>query len=312
MALDIGLVDHVEPVLVAQVVEPGIVGVVGAAHCVDVVCLHQLDVPPHRRLVDRAAPHRIELVTIDADDGHRGAVDEQLVPTHLHRAEAGELTADVDDLPRRCEQLDLDRVADGMLVAPRIDPGYLDPATDALALEERARQQLADLVAVFETCDLYRTHPGEFPTPERPDGHQHGPSGREASTVRGVHAHLDIEQPHVVDGSRRGSARSDGTSATWPSDTLGGDTRRTLRCSPGNHHWSWSSSHVPADHCETTKQSSNGLLDAPVSLSATPSGCQRTRWVMSKVDDRRLSVPNPTSTPSTKARTTLSAEPTSR
>ena len=64
--LDVGLVHHVEAVLVGEFVPARHVGVVGRAHRVDVQLLHQADVLDHRRLVHHVRALGVVLVPVDA------------------------------------------------------------------------------------------------------------------------------------------------------------------------------------------------------------------------------------------------------
>ena len=98
MGFDVRLIDHVDPVLVAEVDKARIGGGMGATNGVDVVLLHQLEIPPHGGLVDAATPGRVELVTVHAVDHHGRAIDSQLVVGHHDRSKPGSLPAQVDHL----------------------------------------------------------------------------------------------------------------------------------------------------------------------------------------------------------------------
>jgi hypothetical protein len=80
VALDVGLVDEVEAVLVAEVVPALVVGVVREPDRVEVVALHDLDVADHVREVEGLAVPLVVLVAVHA-------LDEHAVP-HLDPAEA--------------------------------------------------------------------------------------------------------------------------------------------------------------------------------------------------------------------------------
>ena len=75
MALVVGLGHDVEAVLVAQLVEARIVGVVGAAHRVDVVLLHQPQVALHVGEVDDRTSERVGVVPVDPAQGDGTSVD---------------------------------------------------------------------------------------------------------------------------------------------------------------------------------------------------------------------------------------------
>ena len=88
VALVIGLGHDVEAVLVAQLVEARVVGVVGAAHRVDVVLLHQAQVPQHVLQVDDGAGGGIGVVPVDTAQGDGPAVEADDGVTHLDLADA--------------------------------------------------------------------------------------------------------------------------------------------------------------------------------------------------------------------------------
>ena len=77
--LDVGLVPHIEAVLVAQLIPVFIVGVVACAHGVDAHLLHHLDVVHHLIAGHVLTPLGAMLVAVDAADGHGLAVDAELL-----------------------------------------------------------------------------------------------------------------------------------------------------------------------------------------------------------------------------------------
>ena len=100
VALHVGLCQHVKPVLVAKVVEDGVVGIVRRAHGVDVEPLHGLNVFLYFGIRDGTTVHRREVVTVHAVEDHALAVDEQgTIVADAHLAEAHLAAADVDVLP---------------------------------------------------------------------------------------------------------------------------------------------------------------------------------------------------------------------
>jgi hypothetical protein len=86
--LEVALVDHVQPELVAEVEEARVRRVVARAHGVDVVGLHQLDVAPHHVLGHRAPRVGIELVAVDAVQLDAVPVDQQQPVLDHNPAEA--------------------------------------------------------------------------------------------------------------------------------------------------------------------------------------------------------------------------------
>ncbi|CCK05697.1 hypothetical protein BN128_3975 [Cronobacter sakazakii 696] len=88
VGFDIGFVHHVQPVAAAQFIPARLVGVVRTAHGVEVVLLHQQDVLHHRRLVHRLAFFRVMLVTVNAADQQRLAVERQQAVVDFHATKA--------------------------------------------------------------------------------------------------------------------------------------------------------------------------------------------------------------------------------
>ena len=74
VTLDVRFVDHVQPVLVAQVVEAVVVGIVRGAHGVDVGALHREDVLAHVVDGDGLSPLGMMIVAIDAHHRDRTSV----------------------------------------------------------------------------------------------------------------------------------------------------------------------------------------------------------------------------------------------
>ena len=68
VALKVGFVHHIEAVKVAQVIPFGRVRIVGRAHRIEVVLLHQANVLDHRLARDRVAGVRVHFVPVDSLD----------------------------------------------------------------------------------------------------------------------------------------------------------------------------------------------------------------------------------------------------
>ncbi len=77
VAFQVGFVDHVQAVAVAQVQPARIVGIVRGAHGVDVVLLHQGDVLHHRFVGHGVAQVGVRLVAVDALQLDRHAVEQK-------------------------------------------------------------------------------------------------------------------------------------------------------------------------------------------------------------------------------------------
>ena len=97
VALHVGLGQHVESILVAQVVEHGVVGVVAGAHGIDVQPLHGLNVFFYLLVGDGSSVHGAEVMAVHAVEHHSLAVDGQgSVVADAHFAEAHLTTSQVD------------------------------------------------------------------------------------------------------------------------------------------------------------------------------------------------------------------------
>ena len=125
--LEVALVDHVEPELVAEVEEARVRRIVAGAHRVDVVRLHQLDVAAHHRDRHGAAGERIELVPVDAVELHTMPIDLQQPVLDHHPPEAD---------PQRHP---LPRAHDRRVVEPR---DLRAPGLDALDRHGRPRERV--------------------------------------------------------------------------------------------------------------------------------------------------------------------------
>ena len=84
VTLDVRLVDHVEPVLVAEREQPRIVRVVAGADRIEIELLHEFDVAAHQLDRNGLAPLRIQIVPVDAEELHRLAVDQKISAGELH------------------------------------------------------------------------------------------------------------------------------------------------------------------------------------------------------------------------------------
>mmetsp|Transcript_70499 Transcript_70499/g.204324 ORF Transcript_70499/g.204324 Transcript_70499/m.204324 type:complete len:211 (+) Transcript_70499:580-1212(+) len=87
MALDVCLVNNIQPVLVAQLIEQRVIGVVGTSDRVEVVSLHEADVLHHRVSANNMPGERIMLVPVDAPDGELPAVQQKPPLPYLHGPE---------------------------------------------------------------------------------------------------------------------------------------------------------------------------------------------------------------------------------
>ena len=88
VGLDIGFVHDVEPVLIAKVVEVGVVGVVGCSHGVEVELFHEPHVGQHVFPGEGLAPGLVMVVAVDALDHHGLSVDQEFTGSHLDSPKA--------------------------------------------------------------------------------------------------------------------------------------------------------------------------------------------------------------------------------
>ncbi|CCJ88980.1 hypothetical protein BN132_908 [Cronobacter turicensis 564] len=88
VGFNVGFIHHVQPVAAAQLIPARLVGVVRTAHGIKVVLLHQQDILHHRRLVHRLAFFRVMLVTVNAADQQRLAVERQQAVVDFHATKA--------------------------------------------------------------------------------------------------------------------------------------------------------------------------------------------------------------------------------
>ena len=125
MALDVRLVDDVQPELVAEIEEARIVRVVRAPDGVDVVLLHQQQIGAHVVDGDGLAPLGMVIVAIHAPHHDAPPVDEQVAVAHLDRAEADDDAHCLDHRAVRIDQRHDHPVATGTLGRPWFDAGKL-------------------------------------------------------------------------------------------------------------------------------------------------------------------------------------------
>ena len=94
MGLLIAFVHDVQTVLVAQFQKFRMVGVVGSADTVDVMLLHQHDIPDHMVLRRVITEFRMGIVTIDTLQFHRNTVDQQFAQIRYGYSPETDLLAD--------------------------------------------------------------------------------------------------------------------------------------------------------------------------------------------------------------------------
>jgi len=123
VALDVGLADHVEAVLVAERIPLGGVGIVAGADGVDVVLLHQADVLHHALARHDLAQIGVPLVAVDAADEHTPAVDTEMAVADFDGAEADFRWDDFAHLTGRIARREEQRVERRRLGGPELRRG---------------------------------------------------------------------------------------------------------------------------------------------------------------------------------------------
>ncbi|CUY74704.1 Uncharacterised protein [Serratia marcescens] len=134
VSLDIGFVHHVQPVAVAQPIPQRVVGIVRAAHRVEVVLLHQQDIVAHRRLVHHLAVARVMLVAVNAADQQRLPVELQQPAADFHLAKADVIGFHLDNHPFGREQGDGGAIQRGRFGAPQRRAFHRQAQRDAIVI----------------------------------------------------------------------------------------------------------------------------------------------------------------------------------
>ena len=99
MTLHISLGQHIEAVLIAEVIEDRIIGIVTGAHCIDIEALHGLDILFNLSISDGTTIHRRKIMTVDTMEHHALAIDNQrTIATDAHLTEAHLTTTDILDM----------------------------------------------------------------------------------------------------------------------------------------------------------------------------------------------------------------------
>ena len=133
VALHIGLGDQHDAILVAQLVKARVVGVVGRAHRVDVVLLHELQVAAHAIEAHGAALVIVVIVAVDAMHLKVSAVEVDMIALDRH---LGKTLAMRDVFADLVTVVDLKRkvIEEGILGIPEVGIGHaaLGMAVDAL------------------------------------------------------------------------------------------------------------------------------------------------------------------------------------
>ena len=118
VGLHVAFVDHIQPQLVAQVVQHAAVRIVAGADGVQVVPLHGDQVPPQMLRLHGPAALRAEIVPVRALEHDPLSVDQHEAVLHLKPAESDLLADPLTDRPLRPHDPDLQVIEVGNLRAP--------------------------------------------------------------------------------------------------------------------------------------------------------------------------------------------------
>ena len=147
MGFKVRFVQHIDAVLVAQLVPAGLVGVVGGAHGVDVEALERVDVLNHVRFGNRAAGAGIEFVAVDALEHNALAVE-------LHQAVFDGEVPEADALQHCFDYLTggigchhLQGVQRGLFGTPRADLADIGLHGQRLGISSGSQLAVPDSVA---------------------------------------------------------------------------------------------------------------------------------------------------------------------
>ena len=121
VTLDVGFVDHVESVPVAEFVPERMIHVMAAPHRVEIGRFHHLDVADHRFARDRTAAPGIDFVPVHAVQLDRFSVEQKRPAADLDRAESGAEMADVEHFTAAA-QSERHRIEVRRFGAPEFDP----------------------------------------------------------------------------------------------------------------------------------------------------------------------------------------------
>ena len=169
VTLDVGLVEDVEPELVAEVVERTVVGIVRRADGGDVVCAHLDQVGAHVVDADGLATVGVVVVAVDAEDPDRLTVDEQSAITNLDAPDTDVLHLGLTNVAETVDEIDDDGVAVRSLGAPGLGPSDVPSARRSESLEDVRSFRLVWDLLDHDAPDLASARIAEC-RPDRPSG----------------------------------------------------------------------------------------------------------------------------------------------
>ena len=96
---DVGLIDHIEPVLIAQLIPAGNIRIMTGPDCIDVELFHQPDVLDHAFFRDHASGLGLMFMPVHTFNHDRTTVDQQLPSFYFHPPESGPAADNLYDPP---------------------------------------------------------------------------------------------------------------------------------------------------------------------------------------------------------------------
>ena len=161
VGLNIGLVNHIEPILIAKLIPTLLIRVVGGAHCIDVVFLHQFYIPDHRFPGDGPAPYRIPLVAVHPADLDRLAIDPQVPILNFYPPEPHLLAEAFQHVSLGAGEGQLQTVKDRCFRGPGFYPAYVGFESDCFyRINGCLFLQVQKSPPAFFKLDLYAVFPG--------------------------------------------------------------------------------------------------------------------------------------------------------
>ncbi len=134
VGFNIGFIDHIKAVAVAQAIPEGMVRIVRAAHRVKVMLLHQFDVAPHQRLIHNLAFLWMMLVAVYAAYQQRLPVQAEQTIFDGDAAEADIIRLDLHHLALRIEQRQRGAIEGRDFGAPQRGRVNVQPQFGAIAI----------------------------------------------------------------------------------------------------------------------------------------------------------------------------------
>ena len=120
MTLDVCLIDDVQAVLVAQIVETVIVRIVRGTNSIDVRLFHAHDVGTHVVDSDGLAPIRVMIVAVHSHEGDRSSIHGHETVSDLDTAKTDSLCDDLDNGAGRIDELAHEAVQNRIFSRPRL------------------------------------------------------------------------------------------------------------------------------------------------------------------------------------------------